>query len=176
MTKTKKLFITFFTVFLLTAVQAFAQQQITKFAVVDTSKVYSAYFKNSAPVRNYEAKKKELQAEITKRADEIKELKRKKAEYQKNGDTTQAQKLEADITKKSEYLKEYTNAKNAELETMLANLKRSDDFYQKLYKALAKVAESQGYSMILSLQDASAILWYSPSVDVTNLVINELGL
>ena len=97
MTKTKKLFITFFTVFLLTAVQAFAQQQITKFAVVDTSKVYSAYFKNSAPVRNYEAKKKELQAEITKRADEIKELKRKKAEYQKNGDTTKAQKLEADL-------------------------------------------------------------------------------
>ena len=32
-------------------------QQITKFAVVDTAKVYQAYFRNSAPVRNYENKK-----------------------------------------------------------------------------------------------------------------------
>lgn len=176
MTRTKKLIFTFLTVFFVTVVQAFAQQQITKFAVVDTSKVYSAYYKNSQPVRTYEAKKNELQAEVTKRADEIKELKRKKAECDKNGDTAQSQKLQADITKKTEYLKEYTNAKNAELDTMLANLKRSDDFYQQLYKALAKVAESNGYSMILSLQDANAILWYSPAVDVTNLVISELKL
>ena len=176
MTKTKKIIITGLTVFLLTVVQAFAQQQITKFAVVDTSKVYSAYFKNSTQVRNYETKKKELQAEITKRANEIKELKKKKIEYEKDGDTAKAQQLDAEITRKSDYLKEYTNAKNAELETMLANLQRSDEFYQKLHKALAKVAESNGYSMILSLQDADAILWYSPSVDVTNLVISELGL
>ena len=31
-------------------------QQITKFGVVDTAKVYQAYFRNSAPVRNYEKK------------------------------------------------------------------------------------------------------------------------
>ena len=30
--------------------------------------------------------------------------------------------------------------------------------------------------MILSLQQANAILWYSPSVDITDEVINELGL
>ena len=35
-------------------------QQITKFAVVDTAKVYQAYFRNSAPVRNYENKKEEF--------------------------------------------------------------------------------------------------------------------
>ena len=32
-------------------------QQITKFGVVDTAKVYNAYFRNSAPIRNYEKKK-----------------------------------------------------------------------------------------------------------------------
>ena len=30
--------------------------------------------------------------------------------------------------------------------------------------------------MILSLQDANAILWYSSSVDITQQVISELGL
>ena len=39
-------------------------QQITKFGVVDTAKVYNAYFRNSAPVRNYEKKKAEFQEEI----------------------------------------------------------------------------------------------------------------
>ncbi len=34
-------------------------QQITRFGVVDTAKVDQAYFKNSSPMRNYEAKKAE---------------------------------------------------------------------------------------------------------------------
>ena len=59
---------------------------------------------------------------------------------------------------------------------MLANLQKSDDFYKKLYKTLQKVAESGGYSMILSLQDSNSILWYSSSVDITDQVIQELGL
>ena len=44
------------------------------------------------------------------------------------------------------------------------------------YNTLSKIAESGGYSMILSLQDANAILWYSSSVDITQQVISELGL
>ena len=43
-------------VFAFASVPAFSQQ-ITKFGVVDTAKVYNAYFRNSAPVRNYEKKK-----------------------------------------------------------------------------------------------------------------------
>ncbi|MCQ2582428.1 MAG: OmpH family outer membrane protein [Treponema sp.] len=174
MNKTKKIILIAISVFMFVAVQGFSQQ-ITKFGVVDTSKVYSAYFKDSSPVRNYDAKKKEFQNEITKRADEIKKLKQKKLEYEKNGDNTNAQKVALDITKKTEFLTEYTNAKNAELEAMLANMQRADDFYKKLYKVLAKVAESGGYSMILSLQENNSILWYSSSVDVTDQVINELG-
>lgn len=176
MTKSKKIFAVAISIFMLVCAKGFSQQQITKFGVVDTSKVYSAYFKNSAPVRNYEAKKKEFQAEITKRSEEIKTLRKKKLDYEAAGDTANAQKVAADITKKTEYLTDYTNAKNAELETMLNNLQRSDDFYKKLYKTLAKVAESGGYSMILSLQESNSILWYSTSVDVTDQVIQELGL
>lgn len=155
---------------------AFSQQQITKFAVVDTSKVYSAYYRNAAPVKNYENKKAEFQKEITKRSEEIKTLRKKKAEYDDLGDTANAQKVQADITKKIQYLTDYTNAKNAELDNMLNNLQKSDDFYKKLHKTLQKVAESGGYSMVLSLQDSNSILWYSNSVDITEQVIQELGL
>lgn len=176
MTKKTKIFTLVLSIFMLGCVQAFSQQQITKFAVVDTSKVYSAYYRNAAPVKNYENKKAEFQKEIAKRSDEIKQLRKKKADYEAAGDTANAQKTQADITKKTEYLTDYTNAKNAELETMLANLQKSDDFYKKLYKTLQKVAESGGYSMILSLQDSNSILWYSSSVDITDQVIQELGL
>ena len=154
---------------------AFAQQ-ITRFGVVDTSRVYSAYFRNSAPVRNYESKKAEFQNEINKRTEEIQQLQQQKVDYQNAGNDSAALRVDADITKKTDYLTEYTNAKNVELESIKKSLQNSDAFYKKLYSTLEKIAESEGYSMILSLQQANAILWYSPSVDITDKVITELGL
>ena len=175
MKRLNKNIIAFCVVMLCTVAGMFAQQ-ITKFGVVDTSKVYSAYFRNSAPVRNYEKKKAEYQEEIDKRTQELKTLQQKKLEYEKNGNEAQALKVEAEITKKTDYLTEYTNAKNVELESMLKSLESSDEFYKKLYNTLGQIAESGGYSMILSLQDANAILWYSNSVDITDQVIQKLGL
>lgn len=151
-------------------------QQITKFGVVDTAKVYNAYFRNSAPVRNYEKKKAEFQEEINKYTDELQKLQLKKLEYEKADNDAQAQRVQAEISKKSEFLVEYTNAKNIELESIQKSLQSSDAFYKKLYDSLAKIAESGGYSMILSLQQANAILWYSSSVDITEQVIADLGL
>ena len=151
-------------------------QQITKFGVVDTAKVYNAYFRNSAPIRNYEKKKAEFQEEINKQVEQIKKLQQKKLDYENAGNDSAALKTEAEITKKTDYLTEYTNAKNVELESMQKTLQNSDEFYKKLYNTLAKIAESGSYSMILSLQESNAILWYSSSVDITNQVITELGL
>ena len=154
---------------------AFAQQ-ITKFGVVDTAKVYNAYFRNSAPVRNYEKKRSEFQTEINKLTEDLQKLQSKKVELEKAGNDAQAQKIQAEITKRVDFLTEYTNAKNVELDSMQKSLQNSDAFYQKLYSTLAKIAEGGGYSMILSLQQENAILWYSSSVDITEQVIAELGL
>jgi len=162
-------------IFVMAGESVFAQQ-ITKFGVVDTAKVYQAYFRNSAPVRNYEKKKAEFQAEINSQVEAIKKLQQKKLDYENNGNDAAAMRTEAEITKKTDYLTEYTNAKNVELEYMQKTLQNSDDFYKKLYNTLAKIAESGSYSMILSLQESNAILWYSSSVDITNQVITELGL
>lgn len=170
-----KFVISFFIVGMISTLPLFSQQ-ITKFGVVDTAKVYDAYFRNSTPIRNYEKKKAEFQAEINKRTEELRELQQKKLDYEKNGNETMLLKTEAEITKKKDYLTEYTNAKNVELDSLHKSLKSSDEFYKKLYNTLSKIAESGGYSMILSLQDSNSILWYSSSVDITNQVITELGL
>ncbi len=151
-------------------------QQITRFGVVDTARVYQAYFRNSAPVRNYENKKSQFQAEITKRSEEIQKLKSQKTEAESSGNDATASRLESEIIKKTDSLTEYTNAKNVELESIKNNLQNSDSFYKKLYAVLERVAEDGGYSVILSLQNANGILWYSSSVDVTDKVIASLGL
>lgn len=151
-------------------------QQITRFAVVDTAKVYQSYFRNSAPVRNYENKKEEFQKELDRQVAELQKLNDRKIELLRQNNETEALKIEAQITKKTDYITEYSNAKNAELESLKKSLQENNAFYKKLYEVLANVAESGGYSMILSLQDSSAVLWYSSSVDITDQVISKLGL
>ena len=172
----KRFFALIGVLFFMAAGSGLYAQQITKFGVVDTAKVYNAYFRNSAPVRNYEKKKSEFQEEINKYTDELQKLQLKKLEYEKADNDAQAQRVQAEISKKSEFLVEYTNAKNIELESIQKSLQSSDAFYKKLCESLAKIAESGGYSMILSLQQANAILWYSSSVDITEQVIADLGL
>ncbi len=162
--------------FLFCAAASSFAQQITRFGVVDTARVYQAYFRNSAPVRNYESKKAEFQNEINRRTEEIQNLKNQKVEAQKNNNTATVNRLDSDITKKTDLLTEYTSTKNVELESLKRNLQNSDSFYKKLYSVLEKVAENEGYSMIMSLQQANAILWYSPSVDITEKVIAQLGI
>jgi len=78
-------------------------QQITKFGVVDTAKVYNAYFRNSSAVRNYERKKAEYQEEINKRTEEIRALQQKKLSYEDSGDESNAVRIESQITQKTEY-------------------------------------------------------------------------
>lgn len=153
-----------------------AQQQVTKFAVVDTARVYEAYFRDTGPVRNYEAKKAEFQKEINKQTAELQKLQQQRAEYRAAGNEAAALRLDGEITKKTEILTEYTNAKNIELDSLLSSLQSSDAFYKKLYAELERIAEAGGYSMILSLQNSDSILWYSPTVDITDQVISTLGL
>ncbi len=171
----KKGCIIFSLVLLFCTVKA-TSQQITKFAVVDTAKVYQAYFRSTAAIRNYESKKEEFQNEVNTMVQELQDLHDKQLEYKKNGNDAQALKIEAQITKKTEFLTEYTNAKNVELESLKKSLQNNDSFYKKLYDTLEKIAESGGYSMILSLQQDNSILWYSPSVDITDEVITQLGM
>ena len=74
----KRFFALIGVLFFMAAGSGLYAQQITKFGVVDTAKVYNAYFRNSAPVRNYEKKKAEFQEEINKYTDELQKLQLKK--------------------------------------------------------------------------------------------------
>ena len=160
---------------LLVCCSIFAQQDMTRVGVIDTARVYQTYFRDSAAVRNYEQKKAEFQKKINEKTEELKTLNQKMIDLKEKGDEAGALKVEAEITKKADYLSEFANTKNTELESIKRRIEKSDSFYSSLYDVIGRIAESEGYSMILSLQQANSILWYSPSVDITDKVISGLS-
>ncbi len=152
----------------------FAQQHITNFGVVDTTKVYEQFFRNSSAVKSYEEKRAAFQEEISRRADEIRDLQTKLQEAQDLGMDADVKKFQDSIKIKSSSLKSYTQQKNTELNNIKNNLSNNNEFYKNLNRTIKKVAENEGLSMVINLQQSNAILWYSPAVDITDKVIESL--
>lgn len=168
----KKTFI--FALALFAAGTLFAQQHITNFGVVDTTKVYEQFFRNSSAVKSYEEKRAAFQEEISRRADEIRDLQAKLQEAQDLGMDADVKKYQDSIRIKSSSLKNYTQQKNTELNNIKNNLSNNNEFYKNLNRTIKKVAENEGLSMVINLQQSNSILWYSPAVDITDKVIESL--
>ena len=149
-------------------------QQLTRFAVVDLSKVYIAFFRDSRAVREYEERSARVQSEIDRMNKEIQELKSKQADAVLEGNNTLSLRLDSEIYQKTNFLREYYNTKTAELEDQQKKLIQSETFLQQVYGEIRYIAESEGYSMVLNLKENTGILWYSPSVDITDKVIQNL--
>jgi outer membrane protein len=154
-------------------------QQITRIAVVDLTKVISAYSSDAQQVKEFEQKKSLVQTEIDKMSAEIMRLMSLKADAEKGGDKAAAQKLKEDIDGRTKALTDFVNAKQAELDSDARKLAASDVFSKDLYKKIQDVAETAGYSLVLNLKSADAvvdsILWYSPMIDITADVIQALS-
>jgi Skp family chaperone for outer membrane proteins len=71
------------------------------------------------------------------------------------------------------------SAKQADLDEEAKHLASSDAFSQDLYKQIQNIAETEGYSLVLNLKASdsvmSAVLWYSPMIDITSSIIQALG-
>ncbi|MEW6566233.1 MAG: OmpH family outer membrane protein [Spirochaetota bacterium] len=158
----------------LSAVIGLSAQQLTRFAVVDLPKIYTAFFKDSKAVRDFEERSARVQADIDKMNAEIQALQKNRLDAAAAGDQQKVLALDNEIYKKTEYLKEYYRIKTAELEDQRKKLTQSDTFLKQVYDEIRIVAESDGYSMVLNLKESSGILWYSPTVDITDKVLNNL--
>jgi outer membrane protein len=153
---------------------ALQAQQITRFAVVDLVKVYEAFFRDSRAVRELNERRNLVQAEVDRMLAEIQQLDRERVAALGRGDRETALRLESEIYQKTEYVKEYYRVKTLELEAERQRLAQSNDFLEQVNTEIRYIAESEGYSMVLSLTESNFILWYSPSVDITDKVINSL--
>jgi outer membrane protein len=154
-------------------------QQITRVAVIDLPRVISAYNSQSKDVRDFEAKKAKVQADIDRMSSEITTLLNRKAEADKAGDRTLSASIKSEIDERTKILSDYVTAKQAELDAEASRLLETDVFTQELYKKIQSVAEYKGFSLVLNIkgrdQIMNSVLWYSPMIDITNDVIQALG-
>jgi outer membrane protein len=105
---------------------------------------------------------------------EIQDLKSKQADAVLQGNEDQAVRYENEIYRKSEFLKEYFKLKTQELEDQKRKLAQSGSFLEQIGDEIRYIAESEGYSMVLDKKENTGILWYSPTVDITDKLIQNL--
>ncbi|MDR0476075.1 MAG: OmpH family outer membrane protein [Treponema sp.] len=151
-----------------------AAQQLTRFAVVDLSRVYTSFFRESAAVRNFEQRSARVQSDIDRMSAEINTLKASLANAEFEGNQSDISRFDNEIRRKSDALRDYFQTKTAELEREKARLTQSGSFLEQVYDQIRFLAESEGYTMVLNLKENTGILWHSPTVDITDKLIKSL--
>ena len=149
-------------------------QMLTRFAVVDLPKVYVAFFSESRAVRNFEDQSARVQAEINRMTAEIQNLRAQLVTAQAQGNQELAFRIDGEITRRTDFLREYHRTMTTQLETLRNNLAQGDGFLEQVYDEIRFIAESEGFSMVLNMTENTGILWFSPTVDITDRLIRNL--
>jgi len=158
---------------LLTSAIPLAAQQLTTVAVVDITRVYTSFFKESESVRNLENYFESTQNELKKLQDDYQKVRETYLAALKDQDTQLAEKIRTDLEAKRVYINEYKQYSQKKINDMKESLQQTDVFYQKLYEAIKYVAEAGGYSIILDMEDPY-LKFYTSDVDVTDAVLDRL--
>jgi len=157
-----------------TGIAGIYSQSITRFALVDLPKVYTAFFRDSKAVREFEERSTKVQSEIDKITREIQDMRSKHADAVLANNQNEALRLENQIYRRSEFLKDYYQTKTAELDDQRSRLMQSGSFLDQVYDEIRYIAESEGYTMVLNMKNNPSIVWYSPTIDITEKLISNL--
>jgi len=153
---------------------AHAQQQITRFAVVDLARVYAAFFLESRAMRDWEERFASFQTEIDRMSQEIRAMQSALQTARAGGDQLQVLRLQEDLRVRQEFLREFHAVNSADLEAQRRALAQSDEFLMDIYSEIRSAAETEGFAMVLDLNATPGILWHTPTVDITERVIRNL--
>lgn len=168
--------ILFFALFAFLSVFAVSAQQITRFAVIDLPTVYQAFFLDSREVREFEERRAFVQSEIERMNREIMGLRSAGLDAASAGNYAQAQQIQEEARNRTEFLREFIAVRNAELEEQRRGLAQTDSFLERMLNEIRIVAEREGFSMVLNLSDTQGIIWFSPTVDITERVVQSLNI
>jgi len=150
-----------------------AQASITRFAVVDMNRIISIFAESSPEVGAFIEKRNKVQAEIDRQSQELEELNARLKEAEEQGKRDQIRTLETQIRTKTQSLQAFIQSSFADLERDRNRLLNNSAFMNSIVAVVRAVAESEGVTMVLTKTEASGILWYSPSIDITNKVIER---
>ena len=160
---------------LLTAAGALpAQQLITNIGLVDLQVVTTAYFRESTAVRDLYADRDRINAQRARLEVQIFELEARKLRAEQDGRNQEALRIADQMFAQKQHLRDFVSVMNRQLSQRQALLAESDAFLGELAAAIEFVAESRGLSLVLDKNNVT-LLYFLPEIDITELVIAELG-
>ena len=149
-------------------------QHLTRVCVVDLPRVYQEFFRESRAVREFEDRSNRVQTEVNRRQNNINELRVRLEEARESDNSSQVNRLEVQIHNQTESLREYFQAQTAILENQRRNLMVSGSFLTQINDEIRFIAESEGFSVVLDMKANNSIVWYSPTIDITDKLIQSL--
>ncbi|ORC37227.1 hypothetical protein B4O97_03290 [Marispirochaeta aestuarii] len=148
-------------------------QVISRVGVVDLSKIFSQYFRESVSFRKIEELQTTYEEERRNIINQIDKLKEDKLDAQRNSNESLVLRIEKQIDEKQEYLKDYHSVMTNRINRLKESMQASSSLSSEILQAIGYVAEQEGYAVIYKAQDPN-ILFFSKDADITDLVIQRL--
>jgi outer membrane protein len=147
-------------------------EQLTTVAVIDITRVYNSFYRDSQQVRELESLRRQYQAEIESHRRELEQLEDDRVEAEERGDEEEVEELDQEILEKRQFLQDLAARRQRQLNAREESLV-SDSFLNQLQDAIEFVAESEGYTVVLRT-DMEGLQWWSAAVDISDLVLDRL--
>ncbi len=147
-------------------------EQLTTVAIIDIGRVYNTFYRDSRSVRELERLRTQYQREINRHVQDLEELKEQRIRAADRGDDRRVMELDEEILQQTRFVEDLTRRRRQQLELRQQQL-LSDDFLMQLQEAIQFVAESEGYTVVLS-SEHDGIQWWSAAVDITEAVVERL--
>ena len=154
----------------------YAQQQIPKIGVIDYSRIVQRMMPSSDQIQEIKNIKQQIEDETASIENEIANLEKDKEKMENRrffGDSSDS--IDEQIASLRYYLQQFTDEKNKELEEKKALVPDTTEIISKIVAQIQFMAESEGYSIIFDSKDKN-IIWWTHSVDITDLVMRKLRL
>ena len=147
-------------------------EQLSTVGVVDIQEVYNSFYRESRQVRELEQLRDEYQDEIDGYLDMLEQLRDELADARDDGNRRRISDLEEEIEELEVFIDELTRRRRRQLERRQQSV-LTDDFLEDLQQAIAYVAETNGYTIVVR-SDADGLQWWSSVVDISDEVVERL--
>ncbi len=159
---------------LLGAATTAAAEQLTTVALFDMDQVLLSFYSDSDILRDYFRAEEQYRADVLLAENDLRDLQARRATAVNRNDSRLAARLRQDAAAQQEYIDALNERWRQTEDGLLAEL-QDDPFYKTVYEVAGYVAEENGYTLIMDVSGIGmGIFWYSPAIDVTDDIIQEL--
>lgn len=159
---------------LLGSAEAALAEQLTTVAVFDMDQVLLSFFTDSDVLRDYRRAEEQYRRDELLAESALRDLQARRATAVDRNDNRLAGRLREDIAAQQEYMDALNERWYQTEDELLAEL-QDDRFFEMVYDVAGYVAEQNGYTLIMDVSRTGlGIFWYSPVIDVTEEIIQEL--